>query len=101
LEAVHYSFVNFEGIELSTRKGQTAPVDRLIADAEAKAEAEIEKRGIASKETAPVIAIGAIKYHILKTTPQKMISFRWDDALSFDETPLHTYNTPMRGAAAY
>jgi len=51
LEAVHYSFVNFEGIELSTRKGQTAPVDRLIADAEAKAEAEIEKE--ASRQKRP------------------------------------------------
>ena len=84
MEAVHYSFVSFEGIELSTRKGQTAPVDKLIDEAVTKAAEEIEKRGIASKEVAPVIAIGAIKYHILKTSPQKMMSFRWEDALSFE-----------------
>lgn len=84
MEAVHYSFVSFEGMELSTRKGQTAPVDKLLKEAESKAAVEIEKRGIASKDTAPVIAIGAIKYHILKTTPQKTITFRWEDALSFD-----------------
>lgn len=84
MEAVHYSFVSFEGTELSTRKGQTAPVDKLIDEAKNKAAAEIEKRGIASSEVAPVIAIGAIKYHILKASPQKMMSFRWEEALSFE-----------------
>ncbi len=84
IDVVHYSFVSFEGAELSTRKGQTAPVDKLIDDAIKKAAREIEKRKIATKEVAPLIGIGAIKYHILKTTPQKQISFRWDDALSFE-----------------
>lgn len=84
IDAVHYSFVNFEGAELSTRKGQTAPVDKLIDEAIAKAEKEIEKRGIASKEVAPSIGIGAIKYHILKTTPLKQITFKWSEALSFE-----------------
>ncbi|MEA3255514.1 MAG: arginine--tRNA ligase [Candidatus Altiarchaeota archaeon] len=84
LEVVHYSFVNFEGEELSTRKGQTAPVDKLLEEAVSKAELEIEKRGIASKEVAPVIGIGAIKYHILKTSPQKPITFRWSEALNFE-----------------
>ncbi len=84
IEAVHYSFVNFEGMELSTRKGQTAPVDKLLNEAEKKAAEEIEKRGIASKDTSPLIAVGAVKYHILKTSPQKTISFKWADALSFE-----------------
>jgi len=84
LEVVHYSFVNFEGEGLSTRKGQTAPVDRLIDEATEKAEKEIEKRKIATKETAPVIGTGAIKYHILKTSPQKPITFSWQRALDFD-----------------
>jgi len=84
IEVVHYSFVNFEGEGLSTRKGQTAPVDRLIDEATEKAEKEIEKRKIATKETAPAIGIGAIKYHILKTSPQKPITFSWERALDFD-----------------
>jgi len=84
LEVIHYSFVNFEGEELSTRKGQIAPVDGLIDEAVEKAEKEIEKRGIAGKDTAPIIGIGAIKYHILKTTPQKPITFSWERALNFD-----------------
>jgi len=84
IEVVHYSFVNFEGEGLSTRKGQTAPVDRLIDEATEKAEKEIEKRKIAGKEVAPAIGIGAIKYHILKTSPQKPITFSWERALDFD-----------------
>ncbi len=84
LDVVHFSFVSFEGGELSTRKGLTAPVDKLLDDAIEKAEKEIEKRKIATKDIAPAIGIGAIKYHILKTTPQKPITFRWEEALSFD-----------------
>jgi len=84
LEVVHYSFVNFEGEELSTRKGQIVPVDILLEDAINKAEIEIEKREIATKEVASVIGIGAIKYHILKTSPQKPITFRLEEALNFD-----------------
>ena len=84
IEVVHYSFVNFEGEGLSTRKGQTAPVDRLIDEATEKAEKEIEKRKIAGKEVAPAIGIGAIKYHILKTSSQKPITFSWQRALDFD-----------------
>lgn len=84
LEAVHYSFVSFEGLDLSTRRGQTAPVDRLVDEAIEKAEKEITKRGIAGKDVAPIIGIGAIKYHILKTSPLKQINFRWDEALSFE-----------------
>lgn len=84
LNVVHFSFVSFEGEELSTRKGLTAPVDKLLDEAVEKAENEIEKRKIATKDIAPLIGIGAIKYHILKTTPQKPITFRWDEALNFD-----------------
>jgi len=84
VEAVHFSFVSFEGEKLSTRRGKTAPVDRLLDEAVSKAAEEIEKRGIAEKETAPHIGIGAVKYHILKTAPGKPITFRWEEALSFD-----------------
>lgn len=84
VDVVHFSFVSFEGEQLSTRKGQTAPVDKLIDDAILKAEQEIKKRGIAEVDTAPMIGIGAMKYHIVKREPQKPITFRWHEALNFD-----------------
>lgn len=84
IDVVHFSFVSFEGEQLSTRKGQTAPVDKLIDDAILKAEQEIKKRGIAEVDTAPIIGIGAMKYHIVKREPQKPITFKWEEALNFD-----------------
>lgn len=84
LDAVHYSFVSFEGSKLSTRRGETAPVDQLLDEAVEKASAEIEKRHIAGRETAPMIGIGAVKYHIIKTAPAKPIEFSWEEALNFE-----------------
>lgn len=84
LEAVHFSFVSFGGEKLSTRRGHTAPVDALLDEAEDKAREEIEKRGIGSVEDATAIGHGAVKYHLLKTNPNKNITFRWEDALSFE-----------------
>ncbi|MDD5111681.1 MAG: arginine--tRNA ligase [Candidatus Altiarchaeota archaeon] len=84
ITVVHYSFVSFEGSKLSTRRGEIASVDELLEEALDKAAAEIEKRGIAGMETASQIGIGAVKYHIIKTAPSKPITFRWEEALSFE-----------------
>ncbi|ODS38776.1 MAG: arginine--tRNA ligase [Candidatus Altiarchaeales archaeon WOR_SM1_79] len=84
MDAVHFSFVNIEGAKLSTRKGQTVTVDKLIDEAISKAEKEIKKRKIADISIAPVIGIGAVKYHIIKRDPLKPITFSWQEALSFE-----------------
>ncbi|MFH1721454.1 MAG: arginine--tRNA ligase [Candidatus Altiarchaeota archaeon] len=44
LQAVHFSFVNFEGTKLSTRKGNIAPVDVLLDEAKQKAKEEIKTK---------------------------------------------------------
>lgn len=84
LEVVHFSFVNFEGTKLSTRRGQIAPVDELIDEAVEKAEYEVKKREIATIDVAQMIGIGAIKFHLIRTSPTKPITFRWEEALSFE-----------------
>ncbi len=84
IDVVHFSFVSFAGVQLSTRRGQTAPVDKLVVDAILKAESEIKKRGIAEVDAAPIIGIGGVKYHIIKRETQKPITFKWDEALNFD-----------------
>jgi len=84
IDVVHYSFVSFEGAKLSTRRGDTAPVDELLDEAIAKARKEVEKREIAGEDAAEKIGVGAVKYHIVKTNANKPITFRWDDALSFE-----------------
>jgi len=84
LEAVHFSFVSFEGMKFSTRKGEIAAADELLDEAVAKAEAEGEKRQLGGEGTAQMIGVGAVRFHIIKTTPNKQITFRWEDALSFE-----------------
>ena len=62
IEVVHYSFVSFEGAKLSTRRGDTAPVDELLDEAIAKASEEVGKRKIAGEKAAEMIGVGAVKY---------------------------------------
>ncbi|VVB52480.1 Arginine--tRNA ligase [uncultured archaeon] len=84
MEVVHFSFVNFEGTGLSTRRGEIASVDQLLDEADAKAADEIGKRGIGNVDDASLIGVGAVKYHLVRQNPNKPISFKWDEALSFD-----------------
>ncbi len=84
IEAVHFSFVSFEGMKFSTRKGEIAAADELLDEAVAKAEAEAKKRQLGGEGTAEMIGVGAVRFHIIKTTPNKQITFRWEDALSFE-----------------
>jgi len=89
LDVVFISFVNLKGKRMSTRKGETVPLDRMIETGINKALKIVKNnypdmdedlaRDIASK-----IALGAIKYNILKDQPLKSILFTWDDALNFE-----------------
>ncbi|MFH1055743.1 MAG: arginine--tRNA ligase [Candidatus Altiarchaeota archaeon] len=84
IEAVHFSFVSFEGTKFSTRKGEIATVDELLDEAISKAKAEVDKRKIGDDRTAQAVGIGAVRFHITKTSPNKQITFRWEDALNFE-----------------
>ncbi|RLJ03537.1 MAG: arginine--tRNA ligase [Candidatus Aenigmatarchaeota archaeon] len=87
IESIFYSFVNFKGLQLSTRRGLTAPMDLLIDQSVEKALQEIEKREFIKEKKeniAETIGIGAVKYHILRTGITKPINFTWEEALSFD-----------------
>ncbi|MFH1404115.1 MAG: arginine--tRNA ligase [Candidatus Altiarchaeota archaeon] len=84
LEPVHYSFVSFEGEKFSTRKGRIASIDVLLDEAVEKALQEVRKREIADESIAPLVGVGAVKFHIVKTQPNKQITFRWGEALDFE-----------------
>jgi len=84
IDVVHFSFVNFEDGQFSTRKGEIAPADMLLDEATEKAEKEIEKREIGDPQDAPNIGLGAVKFGLLKTVPNKPITFSWDKALDFE-----------------
>ena len=60
-----------------------------MREAKAKAEKEIKKRDKSIKRKglemlAKAIGYGAIKFHIIKVSPEKNVTFDWKQALSFD-----------------
>jgi arginyl-tRNA synthetase len=86
MEVIHYSFIllNEKGKakKMSTRKGDVVLLENFIKEAIAKARKEITKRK--TKGNAEKIGTAAVKYAILKTSANKMISFNLDDALNFE-----------------
>jgi arginyl-tRNA synthetase len=85
-EAVHYSFVLLETGKMSTRKGEVVLLSDFMNEAVSKAESEVKKRGNIKnvKQTAKMIGYGALKYSILRVSPEKNVTFNWDVALSFE-----------------
>jgi arginyl-tRNA synthetase len=76
-------------IEMSGRKGLGVKADDLIDRLDEKALAEVESRhpdapAEEKKKIAHQIAVGALRYFLLKFTRNTVIVFDFDDALSFD-----------------
>ncbi|MFW5903894.1 MAG: arginine--tRNA ligase [Candidatus Saliniplasma sp.] len=87
-QMVFYSFVSFEGQEMSTRKGIYVTLDDLMDTAQEKAEEEILKRrdDLSEKEIKNIsekVGMGAVRFNIIKVQPEKHIDFVWEDAINF------------------
>ncbi len=87
-EIVFYSFVSFEGQEMSTRKGIYVTLDDLMDTAQEKARDEILKRrdDLSDQEIEEIsekVGMGAVRFNIIKVQPEKPIDFKWEEALNF------------------
>jgi len=76
-------------VEVSGRKGQGVKADDLIDQLEATARVEVDTRHAEEPEEkraaiAHAIAIGALRYFLLRFTRSTVIAFDFKDALSFD-----------------
>jgi arginyl-tRNA synthetase len=76
-------------VEVSGRKGQGVKADDLLDRLEAAARAEVDQRhaGVPESERAKIahtIAIGALRYFLLRFTRTAIIAFDFRDALSFE-----------------
>ena len=76
-------------VEVSGRKGQGVKADDLLDRLEAAAQAEVDERQADTPEEerrriAHIIAIGALRYFLLRFTRTAIIAFDFRDALSFD-----------------
>ncbi len=87
-QVVHYSFILLPTGKMSTRKGELVLLEDFIDEAYEKALKEIEKRHPdlqAEKfKRAKKVAVGAVRYSIVKVSPEKNVMFSWDEVLRFD-----------------
>ncbi|HLG24039.1 MAG TPA: arginine--tRNA ligase [Candidatus Nanoarchaeia archaeon] len=83
--AIHYSFILLDDGKMSTRKGNLVLLEDFMKEAVSKASEEIKKRyGKADEKSAKKIAYGAVKFSILRVSPEKNVVFNWQQSLSFD-----------------
>ena len=88
-EVIFYEFITLPEGSMSTRRGVFISVDELVDEAVKRAASEIESRNpdLTPEEIKPIaedIGIGAIRFFINKLSPEKHITFKWDEALSFE-----------------
>ncbi|MBN1194315.1 MAG: arginine--tRNA ligase [Methanomicrobiaceae archaeon] len=88
-EIVHFEFVSLPEGSMSTRAGTFVSADELIDEVTARAFDEVtvrrpelpedERRDIARS-----VAVGAIRYDIIRVSPEKSTVFDWKEALNFE-----------------
>lgn len=88
-EVIFYSFVNLPEGKMSTRKGRTVLIDELLEEARDRATKELLKRRPdleeqEGKRVAEALGRSSIRFNLLKVQPEKPLTFRWEEALSFD-----------------
>jgi len=86
---VFYSFVSLPEGRMSTRKGVVVDLDDLLDEACERAYIEVQKRrpDLSEKEKrriAEFVGMGAV-YDIIKVAPEKMMTFKWEEALDFEK----------------
>src|SRR5262245_56394820 len=90
-------------IEVSGRKGQGVKADDLLNTLESEAQKEVVQRnpGLTPSETNTIalqIAVGALRYFLLKFTRTAIIAFDFTEALNFDgETGPYIQYAAVRG----
>jgi arginyl-tRNA synthetase len=84
-KTVFYSFILLQEEKMSTRKGNVVLLEDFMQEAVKKAKKELENRyNKTDEKTAKIIAYGALKYSILKVSPEKNVIFSWQQALNFE-----------------
>ena len=88
-EIVHFEFVSLPEGSMSTRAGKFVSADDLIAEVRKRAFDEVTVRRPELDEKvrtaiAKSVALAAIRYDIVKVSPEKSTVFDWKEALNFE-----------------
>jgi len=89
-EIVIFEFVSLPEGSMSTRRGKFIPADDLLDKIENQAYVEVEKRRPEmpdefKRQVARNVGIGAVRYDIVKVSPEKSTVFDWKEALDFEK----------------
>jgi len=88
-EVLFYSFIKLPEGKMSTRKGNVVFMDDLLEEAQAQAATIVrELRPDYSEEKvieiAEAVGVSAVRFNIIKVSPDKGFTFRWEEALAFE-----------------
>jgi len=88
-EIVHFEFVSLPEGSMSTRAGKFVSADDLITEVRKRAFDEVTTRRPELDEKvrtaiAQSVALAAIRYDIVKVSPEKSTVFDWKEALNFE-----------------
>ena len=88
-EVLFYSFIKLPEGKMSTRQGNVVFMDDLLEEAHAQASAvvrelrpEYDEQKVAS--IAEAVGTAAVRFNIIKVSPEKGFTFRWEEALAFE-----------------
>lgn len=88
-EFIIYEFISLPEGSMSTRRGIFVSMDELVEETVKRAYEEVHKRRPEESEEAKrVIAekvgVAAVRYSIARVSPEKAMTFRWEEALDFE-----------------
>tara|TARA_Y100000766_G_scaffold54015_1_gene43774 strand:+ start:6181 stop:7962 length:1782 start_codon:yes stop_codon:yes gene_type:complete len=88
-EVMFYSFIKLPEGKMSTRKGNVVYMDDLLEEAQAQAAAVVRELhpdylNETIEEIAEAAGTSAVRFNIIKKSPDKGFTFRWEEALAFE-----------------
>jgi len=82
-KVIHYSFISLKDSKMSTRQGNVVLLEDFLEEVKGKV-AERFTKGSDNADAIQRIAIGAVRFNIIKVKPNSSITFDWDAALSLE-----------------
>ena len=89
-EIVIFEFVSLPEGSMSTRRGVFISADELLDEVEKAAYEEVNKKRPETdeefkKKVSAFVSIGAVRYDIVRVSPEKATTFDWKEALDFEK----------------
>ena len=87
-EAMYYSYILLREGKMSTRQGKVVLLSAFLDEATARAAEKVEEQCVdlspeERKVIAAQVAVAAIRFSILRVSPNKNVTFDWESSLSF------------------